>query len=60
VREIAALIDRIQQGRDLNGNEKIEPVPGEGGVETALQHAGYMTDMPILEGAEQLPPPAGK
>jgi serine/threonine-protein kinase len=58
IREIAALADRIENGRDLNGNERVEPVPGEGGAQTALQHAGYMTDMPILEGTNQLPPPA--
>jgi hypothetical protein len=32
VREIAALADRMHNGRDLNGNEQIEPIPGEGGA----------------------------
>lgn len=60
IREIAALADRMQNGRDLNGNEQVEPIPGEGGAQTALRHAGYMTDMPILEGANMLPPPAAQ
>jgi serine/threonine protein kinase len=57
-RQIASLANRMLNGRDLNGNEQIEPVSGEGGAKTALQHAGYMTDMPVLEGADMFPPAA--
>jgi len=58
VRQAASLADRMFNGRDLDGNEKIEPIPGEGGVKTILEHAGYMIDMPLLSGAEQIPPAA--
>jgi hypothetical protein len=58
IRQATALADRILNGRDLNGNETIDPIEGEGGVKTALEHAIYMIDMPILAGANMLPPPA--
>lgn len=58
IRQAAALADRMQNGRDLNGNESIEPIQGEGGVLTVLDHAGYMIDMPLMEGPGMLPPPA--
>ncbi len=56
IRKAAALADRIQRGRDLNGNEMIEPINGEGGLKTLLDHAAYMIDMPILAGINQVPP----
>jgi hypothetical protein len=52
-----ALSDRMQNGRDLDGNERVEPVPGEGGLLTALDHAIYMLDMSLFEGAQRLPQP---
>lgn len=52
-----ALADRMVNGRDLDGNERIEPVPGEGGLLTALDHAVYMLDMPLFAGAGRLPSP---
>ncbi len=58
IRQAAALADRMQNGRDLNGNESIEPIQGEGGVLTVLDHAGYMIDMPLMLGVEMMPPPA--
>jgi len=57
VREAVALTDRILHGRDLNGNEIVDPVPGEGGALTALEHATYMIDMPIMSGSNMLPAP---
>lgn len=57
IRQAAGLADRMRNGRDLNGNEQIEPVPGEGGAKTVLDHAGYMIDMPVMEGAGMIPPP---
>ncbi len=47
IRQAVALSDNILKGTDLNGNEKIEPIPGEGGAQTAYQHAYYMADMVI-------------
>jgi hypothetical protein len=55
VREAVALADKIRNGIDVNGNEKIEPIPGEGGAATAYEHAYYMADMVIVPGAGQPP-----
>lgn len=60
IRQAVALSDRILNGRDLNGNERIEPVEGEGGVMVVLEHADYMIDMPVLEGPNRLPPAVGE
>jgi len=45
LRQAVALSNMILNGIDLNGNEKIEPIPGEGGVLTAYEHAYYMADI---------------
>jgi hypothetical protein len=55
VREAVALADKIRNGIDVNGNEHIEPVLGEGGAVTAYEHAHYMADMDIVPGASQHP-----
>lgn len=55
---IAALSIEILLGVDSNGNEAIEPIVGECGMDTAYQHAYYMADMPLLSGAHQIPPAA--
>ena len=55
VREAVALADKIRNGIDVNGNENIEPVSGEGGAVTAYEHAYYMADMVIIPGASQPP-----
>ena len=55
VREAVALADKIRNGIDVNGNESIEPVSGEGGAVTAYEHAYYMADMVIVPGASQPP-----
>jgi plastocyanin len=39
---ILALAHQMIDGVDLNGDEQIDPVPGEGGVLTAYQHAQLM------------------
>ena len=48
VREGVALADKIRNGIDVNGNENIEPISGEGGAVTAYEHAYYMADMVII------------
>ena len=48
IRQAVATANQIQAGVDLNGNESIEPIPGEGGALTAYEHAYYMADMLIL------------
>ncbi|HET8564262.1 MAG TPA: protein kinase, partial [Candidatus Binatia bacterium] len=57
IRVAVALADQIRNGIDVNGDEKIEPIPGEGGFATAYEHAYYMADMVILPGAGQTPTP---
>jgi serine/threonine protein kinase len=47
VRQAVTLSDDILKGTDINGNEIVEPIPGEGGAETAYDHAYYMADMII-------------
>ena len=48
VRQAVALANQIRNGVDVNGNENIEPIPGEGGAVTAYQHAYYMADILIF------------
>lgn len=55
--KIVALADQIVFGVDLDGNERVDPVAGEGGALTVYDHAYYMADMEILFGANQLMPP---
>lgn len=47
IRNSVALANQIENGSDVNGNERIEPIPGEGGTNTAREHAYYMADMLI-------------
>jgi hypothetical protein len=39
VQKVLALAQQTIVGLDLNGDEQIAPVPGEGGVMVAYQHA---------------------
>ena len=48
IRQAVALSNQIRTGVDTNGNETIEPIPGEGGAITAYQHAYYMADITIV------------
>jgi len=52
-----ALANQIISGLDIDGNELVDPIPGEGSVLTAYQHAYYLADMLILPGANQIPAP---
>jgi serine/threonine protein kinase len=52
IREAVSLADEMLIGTDLNGNEQIEPIPGEGGALTAYEHAYYMADMPIFQNGQ--------
>jgi hypothetical protein len=45
VRQAVSLADRMLNGKDVNGNERIEPLPGEAGALLAYEHAQYMNDM---------------
>jgi plastocyanin/uncharacterized membrane protein YozB (DUF420 family) len=48
VQRILALAHQTLAGVDLNGDEQIGPVPGEGGVLVAYQHAQLMASIPLL------------
>lgn len=56
--EMRLISGQVLYGVDVNGNELIEPVPGEGGGDTAYEHAYYMAEMPLLPGEHRIPPPA--
>ncbi|HCK66104.1 MAG TPA: hypothetical protein DHW49_07540 [Anaerolineae bacterium] len=56
--EMRILSEQILFGVDTNGNELIEPIIGEGGGDTAYEHAYYMAEMPMLLGANRIPQPA--
>lgn len=57
IREVVALADKIRNGIDINGDENIEPVAGEGGAITAYEHAYYMADMVIFPPANEISTP---
>jgi len=48
VKDVAALVDQIYNGIDLNGNGIIEPLTGECGVVNTYKSAYAMADMPLL------------
>ena len=48
IRQAVVLVDQIYNGVDINGNENIEPIPGEGGVLTAYGHSYYMADIVLM------------
>jgi hypothetical protein len=47
IRKAVALSQNMLAGTDLNGNELVEAIAGEGGAETAYQHALYMADIVV-------------
>ncbi|HUS17329.1 MAG TPA: protein kinase [Chloroflexia bacterium] len=51
VLQVASLAGVLLNGHDLNGDERIDPIPGEGGAITAYQHAQYMADLQITASA---------
>ena len=48
VRQAVALANQMLNGVDINGNENIEPIPGEGGALTAYDHSYYMADIVVF------------
>ncbi len=58
--ELRALSEQVLFGVDTNGNELIEPILGEGGSNTAYEHAYYMAEMLLLPGEHRIPPAANK
>jgi hypothetical protein len=57
LRKAVALANQMLDGVDIDGNERVDPIPGEGGALTALTHVGYMSDMPIFPGEGQIHSP---
>jgi hypothetical protein len=57
IRQTVAITNQIRAGLDVDGNEKVEPIPGEGGALTVYEHAYYMADMLILPTENQTPAP---
>ena len=57
IRQAIAMANQIRTGVDVNGNENIEPVSGEGGAITAYEHSYYMADMLIPATLNQSPTP---
>ncbi len=47
IQEIVTLSDRAYHGVDTNGNEQIDPVPGEAGAITAYLHGQLMATLPL-------------
>src|SRR6266545_318949 len=58
VLKILALAQQTIQGVDINLDEQIGPIPGEGGVITAYQHAQLMAGIPLAPGQAAAPAPA--
>jgi len=48
IRQAVALTNQMLNGIDINGNENIEPIPGEGGALTAYDHSYYMADITVF------------
>jgi hypothetical protein len=57
IRQAVAIANQIRVGLDIDGNEKVEPIAGEGGALTAYEHAYYMADMLILPAENQTQTP---
>jgi plastocyanin len=59
VLKIVALAQQTIQGVDINLDEQVGPIPGEGGVITAYQHAQLMAGVPLAPAtAAAAPAPA--
>jgi len=50
VQEIVTLADHAYNGVDTNGDEHVDPVPGEAGAQTAYQHGQLMAILPLIPG----------
>ena len=49
IRQAVVLADEIRNGVDINGNENIEAIPGEGGAMIAYDHSYYMADILLVK-----------
>jgi len=51
IQEIVTLSDHIFHGVDINGDEHVDPVPGEAGAITAYNHGQLMATLQFVAGA---------
>lgn len=51
VQEIVTLSDHAFHGVDIDGDERVDPVPGEAGAITAYIHGQLMAGLPLVAGA---------
>ncbi|MBI5840832.1 MAG: protein kinase [Chloroflexi bacterium] len=58
IEDMTELSTSALSGTDTNNNERIEPIIGEGGADTAYEYAYYMVDILLLPGIDRIPPPA--
>ena len=58
IAEMRSLSAQTLYGEDADNNGLIEAVPGECGAGTAYEFAYLMAEMPLLPGADRMPPPA--
>jgi serine/threonine protein kinase len=59
IAEMQLMSTHALYGEDANGNGRIEPIPSEGGADTAYEEAYAMSEMQLFTGPERIPP-AGK
>jgi plastocyanin len=55
VQKVLALAQQTIAGLDINGDEQVAPIPGEGGVAVAYQHAQLMAGIPLRRPAADAP-----
>jgi len=47
IKQVRTLANQVLNGKDINGDEKIDHIPGEAAVESVYHHAQYMADIQI-------------
>ena len=52
VDQAQTLYDELQRGSDINGNQRIEPIQGEGGLVLVAQHAGYLANIEVSQSTQ--------
>jgi hypothetical protein len=52
VQEIVTLANHALNGVDINGDEKVDPIPGEGGAATAYFHGQLMATLALAPGSQ--------
>jgi tRNA A-37 threonylcarbamoyl transferase component Bud32 len=57
ITQIEILSTRVLSGEDANEDGRIDPIPAEGGADTAYEQAYLMSEMPLMSGAQRTPPP---